>query len=232
MTVLRQNRRRAESVDRPVSAAERPVVCLPLILAALCPLAWAPLLATPGEQAPEAIRVAIPTDMATENLFIEIGIYAQGLFTEGVKGQKGVYEYEVPCRVSGIAKLYAYLPGYRVAHTNCLQPGASWAPAFERLEAVESQGTLTDTRGRPLPGQRLVLTFKMGSGEVHTDPVNVANDGDVLPQEYRRFLNRVFGPVRWLRKTAWKSSIDFCEHHTEPKNAFGVRLHFNPDYKF
>lgn len=75
-------------------------------------------------------------------------------------------------------------------------------------------------------------TIQTGSGEVRCDPINVANDGDVLPQEYRRFLNGVFGPVRWVEKTVWKSSIDFCEHHTEPKNAFGVRLHFNPGYKF
>lgn len=76
------------------------------------------------------------------------------------------------------------------------------------------------------------MTIQMSSGEVHGDPVNVSNDGDVLPEEYRRFLNRVFGPVRWLEKAAWNSSIDFCKHHTEPKNVFGVRLHFNPDYKF
>jgi hypothetical protein len=97
------------------------------------------------------------------------------------------------------------------------------------LPGTQKEYETTIKKPRVPPGR---TTIQMGSGEVHSDPVNVANDGDVLPQEYRRVLNGVFWPVRWVEKTVWESSIDFCEHHTEPKDAFGVRLHFNLDYKF
>lgn len=89
-----------------------------------------------------------------------------------------------------------------------------------------------ETTMRPAVRLRLPKSDPVSRGEANGHlPVNEANDGDVLPQEYRHFLNGVFGPARWVEKAVWSSSVDFNEHHTEPKkDVFG--FHFNPGYKF
>lgn len=74
------------------------------------------------------------------------------------------------------------------------------------------------------------LTIETGSGIHQYDPN--PNDGDVLPLEYRRFLDAFFLPIRSLEKVARDTSIDFARHETQPNDVNRRRYHFNPDYKF
>jgi hypothetical protein len=125
----------------------------------VCVWAW-PLAARP-DGAMGAVRIRIPKNMATENLCIGTGEYGQGASIGHIRGQAGVWAYEVPCYTSSTVKLFAYLPGYRIVHITNVVPGAMWSPAFARLEAAEMKGVLTDTKGHPVPGQGLIMEYRM-----------------------------------------------------------------------
>ncbi|MGD0093533.1 MAG: hypothetical protein ABSE73_26790 [Planctomycetota bacterium] len=75
-----------------------------------------------------------------------------------------MYDLDLKSKLPSVpksVKLLAYCPGYQIAYITEPPLDQPWTPGFKPADMTHLEGTLTDTKGKPLPNQRLRLSYHM-----------------------------------------------------------------------